>query len=653
MKKEVQSQTPTSFGKYLVPTDKHWACDIEGDDLLDNATRIWCSCVENVVTGEKHTFLNANEFNAWHEQNPDAIFVGHNFIGYDMVMKNRHWKARIGISKVVDTFVLSMLYNPNMPAPADLNPPGTPKDKRKGPHSLEAWGMRLKFPKTGHTDFSQLTDEMITYCQNDVSLTALLYRKLAARMLAVGFTDMGCEVEHLSWNIIQNKQRRHGFPFNYRKAHELYVSLRAREEELKNEIYKLWPPVFQPVREFAKARKKSGEYSKQYLEHLGQYPKLVERPDGGYTAWDYVEFNLGSPIQRVEKLLELGWTPSRTTKTGQPQVDEDALLEFAETSGTPELKALATWVVCSSRANMIGNWLDSYNQKTGCIHGKLFIASTLRYKHSSPNSANIPAVRLKKNDKGGEDIQYGEDGGWSYEARDLFWAGESDEWCLVGIDGSGIQNRNLIHHLIGTVGEEAVRDFKELALAGDIHKRNIEVLGLANKAAAKKFYYTLMMGGQGARLAADQAQFGTKLTAKQGTELRKMMIDSIPGFGQLIEKLQAQLDKTGRIILCDGTPILVPSPHMVIPYLLQGDESRIMKKASILVDTEIRRNRLTNDVFKVADIHDEWQFKVRRSLAQDFVNMALPCFPRAGEFFDYNIRIDGDAKIGNTWAETH
>jgi hypothetical protein len=66
-------------------------------------------------------------------------------------------------------------------------------------------------------------------------------------------------------------------------------------------------------------------------------------------------------------------------------------------------------------------------------------------------------------------------------------------------------------------GKSVFDDFKELALRGDVHKHNIAVLGLANKAAAKKFYYTLMMGGQGKRLAADQAQFGTKMTAKEGT----------------------------------------------------------------------------------------------------------------------------------------
>jgi hypothetical protein len=298
-------------------------------------------------------------------------------------------------------------------------------------------------------------------------------------------------------------------------------------------------------------------------------------------------------------------------------------------------------------------WLTAYNEDTGCIHGRLFLAGTLRYKHSNPNTANIPAVRLKKDEEGKEHIQYGEAGSWTYEARDLWTCGDPEVWSLVGIDGTGIQNRCLIHNLIKTVGEERVRPFKELALEGDVHKRNIEVLGLANKAAAKKFYYTLMMGGGGERLAADQLQFGTVLTAKEGTILKDKMIASIPGFHELIAKLQDELDKTGRITLCDGTPIVVSSPHMVIPYLLQGDESRLMKQAMVYVFQMIRKNGWDNDVFKVADIHDEWQFKVRNTHVQDFIRLALPCFNRAGESFNYLIPIDGDAKAGKTWAETH
>lgn len=639
---------------YLTPTDGMWACDIEADGLLDKATRIWCACLINVVTKEEKEFVDAEAFNVWRSENPDVTFIGHNFLAYDAPMLNRFWGAKIDVPHIIDTYVLSQMYNPSYKPPKGLNPPGTPKDKRKGPHSLEAWGIRLNYRKGGHDDFSAYTPEMLKYCRRDTILTALLFRKLAERMRSVGFSEDGVELEHHAWHIIQNKQKRNGFPFNKKEGEKLYIELRAREEELKREIYVLWPPVLLPVGEYQRPYRLNGEPSKNYARHVEQYPRVELSADRRqYRVYDWVEFNLGSPIQRIEKLLELGWEPSAKTKAGNPKVDEDALLEFAEASGTPELKALAKWIVVNSRANMVNTWLEAYNEDTGAIHGRLFIASTLRYRHTSPNSANIPAVRTKKDDEGVEHIQYGEAGAWTYECRDLWNCGDPADWTLVGIDGTGIQNRCLIHGLIRTVGEERVRPFKELALEGDVHKRNIEVLGLANKPAAKKFYYTLMMGGGGARLAADQAQFGTKMTAKEGEEKRAAMIATIPGFQEFIDVLQGQLARTGRIVLCDDTPVLVPSPHMVVPYYLQGDESRLMKRAMIYVDEEVRRNKLSQHILKVADIHDEWQYRVRNPYVEQFKAIALPCFPRAGRSFKYNILIEGDAKDGRTWAQTH
>jgi hypothetical protein len=631
----------------LTPTNRHFACDIEADNLLDEATRIWCVCVENCVTGEKRSFIDAQAFKDFLEEHPDYLLVGHNFIAYDLVMLNRYFGTRIPVSRVVDTFVLSQLYNPNY----------------SGGHSLEAWGIRLRHPKTEHKDFSCLTPEMLEYCANDTALTAILFRKLTERMRQYAFTEAGAEIEHLAWNVIQNKQRRNGFPFNKKKAEELYVTLRKREEELKNDIYKLWPPQLLPVREYSKGRKRDGSLSANYIRHKGQYPKLEWIDGQRYRAYDFVEFNLGSPSQRIEKLLELGWKPSQFTKKtdkgggGNPKVDEDSLVAFAETSGREEVVKLAKWIVVNSRANMLynvkkdgkeGGWLTAYNDKTDCLHGRLFIASTLRYKHSDPNSANIPAVRT---DKEGN-IKYGEEGNYTYEARDLFTSG-GEGWSLVGIDGTGIQNRCLIHNLIKTVGAETVAPFTELSLRGDIHKHNIDVLGLANKAAAKKFYYTLMMGGGGERLAADQLQFGTVMTAAEGAAKKAKLVKSIPGFFTLIKALQRELDETGRIRLCDGTPILVPSPHMVIPYLLQGDESRLMKKAMILVDEQVRRHRLSEFVKKVADIHDEHQYRVKNEYVKKFIELAIPCFAKAGEFFNYLIPIEAEAKVGDTWALTH
>lgn len=51
-------------------------------------------------------------------------------------------------------------------------------DHLKGKHSLEAWGLRIGFPKgnfSKNTDWSQWSQEMEDYCAQDVRVTAALF----------------------------------------------------------------------------------------------------------------------------------------------------------------------------------------------------------------------------------------------------------------------------------------------------------------------------------------------------------------------------------------------------------------------------------------------------------------------------------------------
>ena len=164
---------------------------------------------------------------------------------------------------------------------------------------------------------------------------------------------------------------------------------------------------------------------------------------------------------------------------------------------------------------------------------------------------------------------------------------------------------------------------------------------------------TIFMGGGGAKIAADQAQFGWKIGPATGNKLKNGIISGIAGFKELINYLQSELERTGRITLCDGTKLFVPSDHMVIPYLLQGDESRLMKQTMIYIDEEVRRAKLSKHVLKVGDIHDEFQYRARPEVHEEFIALALPQFLNAGHSFDYLIPIEGDAAIGKNWAMTH
>lgn len=616
---------------YLSGDYEHfWAIDIEGDPIP--STRVWCMCAVNIKTKEELRFTNTDEIRDWinNEQRRNrAKFIGHNIVGYDAPTLNRLVGTRLTCSDIVDTLVLSMVYSPSL----------------AGGHSLEDWGTRLRYPKGEFNDFSQLTPEMLEYCAQDTRLCRLVFIALVKRMRAAGFSETGLDLEHRSWALIK-KQHENGFAFNIGGAHKLYETVRERENGIRDRIYEYWPPKLEIVARFKQARKKDGNYTKNYENHLEKYPKLEELNDGGYVAWDYVEFKIGSPDQRRDKLLALGWKPreftkpSKTHPKGQAKVTDKgdlvpSLKEFVEESGKEEVKLIAEWIDINARGNMINTWIEAYNERTGCLHGTLWYANTLRYRHSNPNTANIPAVRLDKEDR----PLFAVDGAYTYEARDL-WTVRSPERVLVGVDAKGIQLRVLAHYLNNP-------DFTEAVLAGDPHSYNQEIGGFASRPIAKTFIYAFLLG-------AGDAKVGQIIggTSRDGREIKDRFIGNFPGLSNLLDDLERQVERTGRIRLCDGTPLIVSAPHTRLGYLLQGDESRLMKKAAILAADDIRRRRL--DVLKVGDIHDEWQSDTHKDSVEELCSSVYPdAFRLSGEFFRYGLPIECDSKVGMTWAQTH
>lgn len=606
--------------------DKYWAIDIEGDGLYDDVTTVWCATAANIGTGEEREFRDYQQLGKWCSEviQGGCYFIAHNGIGYDFPVLNKLVGTKIPISRIRDTMLMSMVYSPSF----------------EGGHSLGNWGSKLRFPKGEFSDFSKFSDEMLTYCMNDTRLLVLIFKALCERMLKIGFTETGLEIEHLSWELIR-QQKKNGFAFNVKEANILYSKLRGIESDIERRVYEYWPPRLEVVRTGKKALKQDGEPSSNYTRAVEQFVDVRIRGDGNYDCYDYVYFNVGSPAQRVEKLTELGWKhgPDELTKGGSPTPFKKGKLvptmeKFVSDSGKEEVRLLARWMEINARANMINTWIEAYNDRTGCIHGSLWLANTLRYRHSNPNTANIPAVRIN-DDK----PVLGEDGAFTYEARDL-WTVRSSDRVLVGVDAKGIQLRVLAHYLNN-------KDFTDAVLGGDPHSYNQEVGGFATRAVAKTFIYAYLLG-------AGDAKVGQIIggTTKDGREVKKRFTSNFPGLSDLLDDLAGQVERTGRIRLCDGTPLLVKFPHTRLGYLLQGDESRIMKKAAILTASEIRRRKL--DVLKVGDIHDENQSDVLKIHSEEFAYDVCPkTFRASGEYFSYRLPVDCDSKIGLTWAETH
>lgn len=622
--------------QHLTPTDKHWIIDIEADDL--NATRVWVVVVKNAITDEEHVLVDVAAIREFFERNSACYFVGHNIIKFDAPTLNRVVGTHLRNSQLVDTLLLSMLYSPNL----------------SSGHSLAAWANRMGLKKGTFNDWSKLSDEMVAYCRQDVLITRQLYIRLTERMRKLGFTELGADIEHRAW-VIANKQQKNGFAFAEKEAQILLAELTGVLDNLTGRIREVFPAEEQRGKTFAKSHKADGTPTAYYLKHVAQYPRVELNADGSYTVYQLVEFNIGSPKQRVEKLVELGWEPGPTEQTskGTPTPTRKgelvpSLADFSEKSGIDEIRLIAQWIAINARINAVKDWLSKLGPD-GCIHGSLWLAGSLRYRHDKPNTANIPAVKVKEEKQPDgtrtKTILRGLDGFFTYEARDLWRTREPKKRNLVGVDAAGIQLRVLAHYL----GD---KDYIETILHGrsedgtDIHSRNQAITGIGTRDQTKTFTYAVLLGA-----GANKVGEICGVTSREGAGIKKRFIEGVPGLKELYARLETEFDRTGRISLCDGSVVLVPDRHMVLAYLLQGDESRIMKVAGILTDEQVRKHRL--DALKVGDIHDEWQNDVIIEHTEPFSAFCHSSFKEAGEFFNYNLPIECNVKVGKTWAETH
>lgn len=592
-----------------------YSVDIETDDL--EATKIWCLCWRNIKTGETGECTSVESIREFFNNTDGSVYVGHNFLRFDGPTLNRLCGTDLGPHNIIDTLVLSTLYSPSL----------------EGGHGLDAWGQRIGEPKIHFNDWSRLTPEMIKYCHQDVLVTAKLFVKLIKTMERIGFTEGSIWLQHNITNVLR-RQQENGFYFNPQEATYLLSRLRQMEAQLVDEVREVFPAKRELVA-CRKLYKKDGDFTAQYLKDRERYILEVDNQAGVYRAYEDVEFNLGSPKQRVDKLLSLGWEPYTFTDKGNPKPFDKGdlspcLKEFLEKHPTPQVELIARWMAYNGRANMINTWLENYNHDTGCIHGKLFVADTLRFRHQAPNTANIPGVRLDSD----HTPLRGADGYFTYEARDL-WVARPGR-VLVGTDAASLELRMLAHFLNRP-------EFTDQVVNGDVHQYNADLAG-CTRPQAKTLIYATLYGAGAAKIAKSLG-----LSVREASGVRKMFLERL-GADKLIEECQYE-QRTGRVRLVDGSLVVCPSPHAALNYKLQGSGARVMALGSVLLERAIQAKGL--DSLKVGDIHDEYQFDVHPDDADEHGEVAVQSIVKAGEKLKLNCPLDGTSKKGLTWAATH
>lgn len=123
----------------------------------------------------------------------------------------------------------------------------------------------------------------------------------------------------------------------------------------------------------------------------------------------------------------------------------------------------------------------------------------------------------------------------------------------------------------------------------------------------------------------------------------------INGMDRLIADVQKASERGWLKVLDRHIP--VRKKHAALNTLLQGSSGILFKRWVTLLDTNCRKNQI-DKVFH-APVHDELQTSVRKHHVDDYSKLTLACIRHAGEYYNFRIRLDGEVKVGKTWAQTH
>lgn len=243
--------------------------DIEADNLLRDATKVWCIVGYLVEGNTFHIYVDKAEDLCYPKNTiiytdiynylsflEDKYIVGHNIIAYDLPLLNKlfSFSYKININNIADTIIMSRLFFPD----------------RNG-HALEDWGILLRMPKGDHKDFSKLSNDMLQYCIQDVNITNRVYDVLKEE---AGDWDWSASLT-LEYNMqhIQTKQELNGVLFDVEKAETLLTKIQGEIHEIEQKVIPAIPMTIKDLGEVRKPFLKSGEYSATTIKFLDDCKK--------------------------------------------------------------------------------------------------------------------------------------------------------------------------------------------------------------------------------------------------------------------------------------------------------------------------------------------------------------------------------------------
>jgi len=564
---------------------KRIALDIETNMAHDT---IHLCVTQDIDTGEVRVWKAPTGL--WDYLKDATLIAAHNGIGFDFPILNRLWKTKIGLKQAYDTLIVSRLLEPT----------------RDGGHSLDAWGKTLGVAKLDYKatwqwmmnrreeydgeSFDNPLDGLLSYyCCRDVAVLVNLFRNLCDSVSDKGFSSESVLLEHQVAAII-NKQEKNGFKLDTIHATCLLAELKGKMSAINDRMQETWPPYEQ----------------ERFSEKTGKKLKS-----------EIVTFNPASRQQVAEKLIGLGWKPTKKTDKGSVIVDESTLQGLK----WPEAQMIAEYFMLQKRIAQIESWF-SFLGKDGRVHGRVITngAITGRATHSSPNMGQIPNSASP----------YGK------ECRQCWTVEEG--MVQVGVDLSGIELRCFAHYLNDD-------DYTKEVVYGDVHTRNQQAFGVDSRNDAKTVLYATLYG-------ASPAKIGTIIggNAKRGQTIISNFERSVPAYAKLKSKVATYAAK-GWLPGLDGRKLWVRSEHSALNTLLQSAGAIIAKQWIVCANRKLVESKIP---FKfIAWVHDEIQIETEPQYAEQVGLLVVESAKEAGEILKFRCPVGAEWKQGKNWYDCH
>ena len=576
--------------------------DIETNGL--QPTKIFCISVLDVDTQEQLNFPPSKVEEGVELLTSADKLIGHNIIGFDIPVIERLCGADLMNKKLIDTLVLSRLFNPI-----------------RASHGLKAWGNALGFPKIEFNNYTRYSEDMMKYCAQDVFVNYKVYQALKSE--SKGFTSESVNLETETYKVTCEQQN-YGLALDKRATQSLLKYFKEELIEAEDKVHETFKP--KTIERLLKPQRTGqGTLSKLGLDREGKQARLTDEEYGWFSNGSTAivrkseePFNLGSRQQIGEYLQEFGWKPKHFTPTGQPKIDETVLSMVKD---IPEAAIIARYLMLQKRIAQVKSWLSFLRRDR--VHGVVMSNGTItgRMAHRDPNLAQVPSINSP----------YGK------ECRACWVVPRG--YKLVGVDASGLELRMLAHYLND-------KEFIDDILNGDIHTANQARAGLKSRTQAKTFIYAFLYGAGDAKIGSVVG--GSK---SEGKRIKQSFLDNFPTLKSLRHRVTREARENKFVKALDGRKIFIRSEHAALNSLLQGAGSIVMKRALIILNDSLKSSSI--DAHVVANIHDEWQVETWHEDVDKLGKIAVDAIRQAGDYYKLNCPLDAEYKVGENWSETH